>query len=61
MELSKLRPFLALSGSNREKLTLLKELLASSEEGQKGIEELEYILDHIDRLDLKLSLWWTSA
>jgi len=55
-ELSKLRPFLALSGSNSEKLTQLKELLATSEEGQKGIEELEYILDHIDRLDLKAEL-----
>ena len=55
-ELSKLRPFLALSGSNREKLTQLKGLLATSEEGQKGIEELEYILDHIDRLNLKAEL-----
>ena len=55
-ELSKLRPFLALSGSNSEKLTQLKELLATSEEGQKGIKELEYILDHIDRLDLKAEL-----
>ena len=55
-ELSKLRPFLALSGSNSEKLTQLKELLATSEEGQKGIEELEYILDHIDRLNLKAEL-----
>jgi len=47
-ELSKLRPFLALGGSNRDKLQALKELLASSSEGLKGIEELEYILDHID-------------
>ena len=42
-ELSKLRPFLALGGSNRDKLQALKELLASSSEGLKGIEELEYI------------------
>ena len=55
-ELSKLRPFLALGGSNRDKLQALKELLASSSEGLKGIEELEYILDHIDRLDLQAEL-----
>ena len=30
--------------------------MASSSEGLKGIEELEYILDHIDRLDLQAEL-----
>ena len=54
--ISKLRPFLALSGTNREKLAQLKELLASSEEGQKGIEELEYILDHVERLQFSAEL-----
>jgi len=54
--ISKLRPFLSLPGTNREKLAQLKELLASSAEGQKGIEELEYILCHTERLQFSAEL-----
>lgn len=39
-----LRPLLTLSGTNEEKLTTLANLLASSEVGMKGVEELRYVL-----------------
>ena len=39
-----LQPLLTLSGSNEEKLATLSTLLASSEVGMKGVEELRYIL-----------------
>lgn len=39
-----LQPLLTLSGSNEEKLTTLSSLLASSEVGMKGVEELRYVL-----------------
>jgi histidyl-tRNA synthetase len=48
--ISRLRPLLELSGSNSEKLHTLSELLASSEIGLKGIEELKEVLDGIDTL-----------
>ena len=39
-----LQPLLTLSGSNKEKLVTLSTLLASSEVGMKGVEELRYVL-----------------
>ena len=39
-----LQPLLTLSGSNEEKLATLSTLLASSEVGLKGVEELRYVL-----------------
>lgn len=51
--LTRLQPFLALGGSNREKLTQLQTLLATSPEGLLGIEELTFILDHIEPLGLE--------
>ena len=39
-----LQPLLTLSGSNEEKLATLSSLLASSEMGMKGVEELRYVL-----------------
>lgn len=42
--IAKLQPILNLSGSNSEKLSTLKTVLAASETGLKGIEETESIL-----------------
>lgn len=39
-----LQPLLTLSGSNEEKLATLSTLLASSEVGMEGVEELRYVL-----------------
>ena len=41
-----LQPLLTLSGSNEEKLSTLSTLLASSEVGMKGVEELRYVLSN---------------
>ncbi|MFI3277563.1 MAG: histidine--tRNA ligase [Rikenellaceae bacterium] len=54
--IAKLQPILELSGSNREKLSLLGEIIASSETGVQGIEELTTILDLCDGLDIKLPI-----
>ncbi len=54
--IAKLQPVILLSGSNREKIASLKEVLAASETGLKGIEEMEFILDHIEKLALRAEL-----
>lgn len=43
--IERLRPLLQLNGSNREKLSFLREFLKDSAEGLKGIEEIEFVLD----------------
>ena len=54
--IARLQPVILLSGTNREKIASLKEILASSEIGMKGIEELEFILDRIDKVVLHAEL-----
>ena len=51
-----LQPIIQLSGTNREKLEVLKEALSGYEVARKGIEEMEFILDHIGRLALHAEL-----
>ena len=51
--ISKLQPIILLSGSNEEKLATLKEVLAGSETGMKGVEECEFILTTLKQLSLK--------
>ncbi|MFC4666407.1 histidine--tRNA ligase [Falsiporphyromonas endometrii] len=55
-ELSKLKPLLLIQGSNREKLSALKEQLACSEIGLKGVEELTFILDRLEHMHLQTEL-----
>ncbi|MDD4923053.1 MAG: histidine--tRNA ligase [Bacteroidales bacterium] len=50
--IAKLQPILQLEGSNTAKLNSLKTILASSETGLKGIEELETIFNLTDSLHL---------
>ena len=54
--IEKLQPVIMLSGTNREKIASLKEVLATSETGLKGIEEMEFILDRIDKFSLRAEL-----
>ena len=54
--IARLQPVILLSGTNREKIASLKEVLATSETGMKGIEELEFILDRIEKLTLRAEL-----
>jgi histidyl-tRNA synthetase len=49
-DIEKLQPIIELKGSNSEKILALKKVLASSEIGQKGIEELETIFSYIQQL-----------
>ena len=43
--IAKLQPIIALSGTNEEKLQTIREVLADSETGLKGVEETHFILD----------------
>ncbi len=47
-----LEPLLTLDGNNEEKLTTLSQLLASSEMGMKGIEEMRFVLNQATALSL---------
>ncbi|WP_300692848.1 histidine--tRNA ligase [uncultured Bacteroides sp.] len=51
--IAKLQPIILLSGTNEEKLVTLKEVLADSETGLKGVEESEFILSTLKNLGLK--------
>ena len=51
--IDKLQPIILLSGSNEEKIATLKNVLAASETGLKGVEESEFILKTIDGLGIQ--------
>lgn len=51
--IEKLQPVIALKGSNQEKLATMKEWLASSETGLKGVEETEFVLNAVASSELK--------
>ncbi len=51
--IEKLQPIIALEGTNEEKLATIKQVLAGSEIGVKGVEETQYILDTLKSFDMK--------
>jgi len=51
-----LQPLLSLSGTNGERLEALAGMLASSETGMLGIEEMRYVLDHVQQLGLRANV-----
>ncbi len=51
--IEKIRPLFSLTGSNQVKLETMSQLLATSEEGLKGIEELKFVLDQVGVLGLR--------
>lgn len=51
--IAKLQPIILLSGSNDEKLATLKQVLAASETGLKGVEESAFILNTLQAMELK--------
>ena len=51
--IAKLQPIILLSGSNDEKLATLRNVLAASETGLKGVDECEFILHTLAALGLK--------
>ena len=50
----KLQPIINLSGTNDEKIATMREALAGSEVGQKGIDEVEYVLNIIQNPKFKI-------
>ena len=51
--IDKLQPIIAMQGGNEEKLSGMKDILADSPIGQKGIEELRYIFSVLESVPLK--------
>lgn len=51
--IQKLQPIIALEGTNEEKLATIKQVLAGSEIGVKGVEETQFILDTLKGFDMK--------
>jgi histidyl-tRNA synthetase len=54
--LARLQPILLLEGTNEAKLETLRTVLAQSESGLKGIEEMQFILDHVRSLGVQAQL-----
>lgn len=50
---ARLQPIISLSGTNKEKLAVMKDVLAGSETGLKGIAECEFVLDTLSALGLR--------
>ena len=59
--IQKLQPIINLRGSNAEKIATMREVLAGSEIGQKGIDEVEYVLSKLNTLNSQLELDLTLA
>lgn len=45
-QIAVIEQYLSISGSNKEKITALKQLIGNNETGLKGIEEIEYVLNY---------------
>ena len=52
----KLQPIIALSGSNEEKLETMRRVLAESETGLKGVEEVAFVLETLKNSELRNEL-----
>lgn len=45
--INKLQPIISLTGTNDEKLSIIRDVLKDSETGLKGVEEIQFILDSL--------------
>lgn len=54
--IEKIQPIITLSGNNEEKIQTIGEFLKDSPTGMKGLEETKYILNVLDKLELKNDL-----
>ena len=52
--IAKLQPIINLSGTNAEKIATMRSVLADSEVGQKGIDEVEYVLSTLSEEGMAL-------
>ncbi len=53
--IEKVQPLFDFRGTNKDKLCSLSEMLANSEDGTKGVKELQFIIDTINALGLETS------
>ena len=51
--IDKVQPLFNFSGTNKEKLAQLKEMLSTSDEGLEGVNDLEFVIDTIEELGLQ--------
>ncbi|MFA5300095.1 MAG: histidine--tRNA ligase [Lutibacter sp.] len=51
--IEKVKPLFNFSGSNQNKLNELQQLLAESPEGLQGVEDLRFVVNHIEELGLE--------
>jgi len=54
--IAKVQPLFNFTGTISEKIEKLSQLLASSEEGMKGVEELRFICDNVSKLGLATAI-----
>jgi histidyl-tRNA synthetase len=54
--IEKLQPIFDLTGTNKEKLVHLAAILAQSEVGRKGVEELEYLFNYFEQISYKAEI-----
>ena len=54
--IARLQPVIALAGSNEEKLAVMRQVLAGSETGLKGVEEVAFVLDALKASGLRNAL-----
>ena len=54
--IDQLQPIILLSGTNEEKLDVLRQVLSTSEVAVKGIEEMSFILNHLSALTLNAEI-----
>jgi histidyl-tRNA synthetase len=54
--IKKLQPIIELAGTNTEKIAKMKEILSSSQTGLKGIEEVSFVLNSLEKMGLKNSV-----
>jgi len=51
--IEKVKPLFNFHGSNQEKLNQLQTLLAESKEGSKGVEDLRFVVDNVEKFGLE--------
>ncbi|MAD97312.1 MAG: histidine--tRNA ligase [Flavobacteriaceae bacterium] len=51
--IEKVKPLFRLTGSNTEQIEVLADLLKNSEEGTKGVEELQFVMNNVEAIGLQ--------
>jgi len=54
--IEKLQPIIGLTGTNEEKISVLRSILATSEIGVKGVDEIDYILKKVALINIQSEL-----